>query len=261
MSHHAFPLVRRPCAALLALALLTGLAGCKDKPATDTAAAEPAAAPNLADAARPAAMAEQAKEAARAQLPKGDPNTPAGSYLDIDSGNQIMFAYLSIAGMPIDYNEVAGNYSRDYTATSDEFKKNDLLKALKTKIDAGVAQAAGQRYVKLEVADSVGKYDFDKKGFPLDSSVWEKGSYRYFNDNGGYKIGFNNGAQFRYLSVPEEDKARVIEGLRSKYEAMRTVVYGYVQDADVSKKVVLAQILKIELTDKNGNILATQTVQ
>ena len=256
MSHHALPLARRPLAALLALALLTGLAGCKDKAPADTGAA-----PNLADAAKPAAMAEQAKEEARAQLPKGDLNTPAGSYIDIDSGNQIMFAYLSIAGMPIDYNEVAGNYSRDYMSTSDEFKKSDLLKALKVKIDGGVAQAARQRYVKLEMADSVGKYDFEKKGFPLDSSVWEKGSYRYFNDNSSYKIGFNNGPQFRHLSVADEDKARVIEGLRSKYEAMRTVVYGYVQDADVSKKVVQAQILKIELTDKNGNILATQTAQ
>jgi len=258
MSHHAFPLVRRPLAALLAIALFAGLAGCKDKAA---APADAGATPNLADAAKPAVVAEQVKEQARANLPKGDPNTPASSYTDIDSGNQIMFAYLGIAGMPIDYNEVAGNYSRDYTSTSDEFKKNDLLKALKLKIDAGVAQAAQQRYVKLEIADPVGKYDFDKKGFPLDSSVWEKGSYRYFGDNSSYKIGFNNGATFRYLNVPEEDKARVIEGLRSKYQAMRMVVYGYVQDADVSKKVVLAQILKIELTDKNGNLLATQAAQ
>lgn len=258
MSHHALPFVRRPLAAVLALALFAGLAGCKDKAPADPIAP---ATPNLADAAQPAAMAEQAKEAARANLPKGDPNTPASSYVDIDSGNQIMFAYLSIAGMPIDYNEVAGNYSRDYLTMSDEFKKNDLLKALKVKIDAGVAQAAQQRYVKLEISDSVGKYDFEKKAFPLDSSIWEKGSYRYFGDNSNYKIGFNNGASFRYLNVPEEDKARVIEGLRSKYESMRTVVYGFVQDADVSKKVVQAQILRIELLDKNGNVLATQAGQ
>lgn len=258
MSHHAFTTARRPLAAALALALLAGLAGCKDKTA---APGDAAATPNLADAAKPAVVAEQVKEQARASLPKGDPNTPAASYVDIDSGNQIMFAYLATAGMPIDYNDVAGSYSRDYTSTSDEFKKNDLLKALKVKIDAGVAQAAQQRYVKLEIGDPVGKYDFEKKGFPLDSSVWEKGSYRYYGDNGNYKIGFNNGANFRYLSVPEEDKARVIEGLRSKYQAMRTVVYGYVQDADISRKVVLAQILKVELTDKNGNVLATQTAQ
>lgn len=255
MHHIALPLIRRPRGALLALILLASLAGCKDK------APEAATPANLADAATPAAMAEQAKEQAQASLPKGDPNTPASNYVDIDSGNQIMFAYLSSAGMPIDYNEVAGSYSRDYMMAADEFKKNDLLKALKVKIDAGVAQAARQRYVRMEIADSIEKYDFEKKGFPLASSVWEKGSYRYFNDNSSYKIGFNNGADFRYLGVPDEDKARLIEGLRSKYEDMRTVVYGYVQDADVSKKLVLAQILKIELLDKKGNLLATQTAQ
>jgi len=251
MSHFASPL-----AAVLALSLLAGLTGCKDKAPNDTAIT-----PNLADAATPAAVEERVKEAARAKLPKGDPSTPAGSYIDLDSGNQIMFAYLGVAGMPIDYNEVAGSYSRDYMMASDEFKKNDLLNALKVKIDAGVAQAAQQRYVKLEVADSVGKYDFEKKGFPLDSSVWEKGSYRYFNDNSSYKIGFNNGADFRYLNVPEEDKARAIESLRSKNETMRTVVYGYVQDADISKKVVQAQILKVELVSRNGDVLATRTAQ
>lgn len=256
MHHHTRLPVSRPLRLVLALALLAGLAGCKDKAPADTAAT-----PNLADAAQPAAMAEQVKEQTRASLPKGDPNTPASNYLDLDSGNQIMFAYLSNAGMPIDYNEVAGNYSRDYMMASDEFKKNDLLKALKPKIDAGVAQAAQQRYVKLEIADSIDKYDFEKKGFPLASSVWEKGSYRYFGDNSNYKIGFNNGADFRYLGVPEEDKARVIEGLRSKYADMRTVVYGYVQEADVSKKLVLAQILKIELLDKQGNVLASQALR
>ena len=261
MSPYALPTLRRPLAALLALALLSGVAGCRDKAAAPAADGAANGAPNLADAAKPAVVAEQVKEQARASLPKGDPNTPASAYVDIDSGNRIMFAYLAIAGMPIDYNDVASSYSRDYNGTSDEFKKNDLLKALKVKIDASVAQAAQQRYVKLEIGDPVGKYDFEKKGFPLDSSVWEKGSYRYFGDNGNYKIGFSNGADFRYLNVPEEDKARTIEGLRSKYQAMRLTIYGFVQEADVSKKVVLAQILKIELADTKGNVLATQTAQ
>lgn len=255
---HAFPAIRRPLAGALTLALIAALGGCGDK-AEKAAGAD--AKPNLTDAAKPAVMAEQAQEKARSALPKGDPRTPDGSYTDIDSGNQLMFAYLGVAGMPIDYNEVATSYSRDYASTSDEFKKSDLLKALKVKIDAGVAQAAQQRYVKLDISSPVEKYDFEKKGFPLDSSVWEKGSYRYFGDNSSYKIGFNNGSTFRYLNVPEEDKARVIEGLRSKYESMHLVVYGYVQDADVSKKVVRAQILKVELADKKGNVLATQSAE
>lgn len=256
MSHTAPLFVRRPLAAMLAIALLAGLGACKDKTPAEATVTQ-----NLTDATQPARAAEQARQQARASLPKGDPNTPSGNYIDVDSGNQIMFAYLGIAGMPIDYNEVAATYSRDYRSASDEFIKNDLLKALRVKIDAGVAQAAQQRYMKMEITDAIQKYDFEQKGFPLDSSVWEKGSYRYFGDNSNYKIGFDNGADFRYLRVQEEDKARLIEGLRSKYESPRTVVYSYVQDADVSNKVVLTQILKIELVDRKGNVLATQTAQ
>lgn len=249
MIHHA---LRFAVPALLAAALT---AGCGEKAKTPGA---PEVTPNLADAARPEVAAAQVQAQAKAALPKGDPATPAANYTEIDSGNQLMFAYLGVAGMPIDYNEVASSFSRDYAGASDEFKKNDLLKALKVKIDAGVAQAAQQRYVKIAIPSPVQKYDFEKKGFPLDSSVWEKGAYRYFGDNNSYKIGFNNGAGFRYLNVPDEDKARVIEGLRSKYEAMHLVVYAYVQDADVSQKVVQAQILRIELADKKGNVLAAQ---
>lgn len=250
MAHFTLP--RLPLAALLTLACV---AGCGDKTkAPDTAGVKP----NLSDAARPDVVAAQVKEKARAALPKGDPATPSASYTEVDSGNQLMFAYLGVAGMPIDYNEVATSYSRDYSGASDEFKKNDLLKALKVKIDAGVAQAAQQRYVKVEVANPIEKYDFAQKGFPLDSSVWEKGAYRYFGDNGTYKIGFNNGASFRYLNVPDEEKARVIESLRARYEAMHLIVYAYIQDADVSQKVVQAQIMKVELVDKKGNVLAAQ---
>lgn len=243
---------RLPLAALLTLACA---AGCGDKSkALDTTDVKP----NMHDAARPDVLAAQVKEKARAALPKGDPATPSSGYTEIDSGNQLMFAYLGVAGMPIDYNEVATSYSRDYAGASDEFKKNDLLNALKVKIDAGVAQAGQQRYVKVDVANPIQKYDFAQKGFALDSSVWEKGAYRYFADNSSYKIGFNNGAPFRYLNVPDEEKARVIESLRAKYEPMHLVVYAYIQDADVSQKVVQAQIMKLELVDKKGNILAAQ---
>lgn len=243
---------RLPLAALLTL---TCIAGCGDK---SKAPGTPETTPNMRDAAQPDVVAAQVKEKARAALPKGDPATPSASYTELDSGNQLMFAYLGVAGMPIDYNEVATSYSSDYAGASDEFKKNDLLKALKVKIDAGVAQAAQQRYVKVDVANPIQKYDFTQKGFPLSSSVWEKGAYRYFGDNSTYKIGFNNGATFRYLNVPEEEKARAIESLRATYEATHLVVYAYIQDADVSQKVVQAQIMKVELVDKKGNVLAAQ---
>ena len=167
-----------------------------------------------------------------------------------------MFAYLAMAAMPIDYNEIAGSYSQDYARTNDEFRKNDLLSALKPKIDAEVAKAGAGRYVRLSIDNPIGKYDFEKKGFPLESGVWESGAYRYFNDNNAYKLGFTNGDAFRYLTVTSEESARAIESARSKYQTLQLLIYGYTQDADIANKTVKAEIVKIALVDGKGNVLS-----
>ncbi|MBB5367405.1 MULTISPECIES: DUF4852 domain-containing protein [unclassified Janthinobacterium] len=235
----------------LLLALLTAsLAACSDK------AASPA--PTLADATAPKTVAAIKQEVVRAALPKADKSTPAASYLELTSGNQLMYSYLSLAAMPIDYAKIAGVVSSDYARSSDEFHKNDLLKVLQPKIDAAVDQAGAQRYVRLKIDNPVNKYDFEQKGFPLDSSLWESGSTRYFFDNPAYKLSFSNGDGFRYLNVPAEDAARNIEGLRSKYQALQLVVYAFAQDADISQNLVRAEIVKVELIDKKGNVLASQ---
>lgn len=231
--------------------LLACLAGCSEKNAStdDTQ-------PSLADATSPEAMEAIKEDVQQAALPKADKSTPLDRYVELTSGNQIMFAYLAMAAMPIDYNEIAGSYSQDYARANDEFRKNDLLTALKPKIDAEVAKAGAGRYVRLSIDNPIGKYDFEKKGFPLESGVWESGSYRYFNDNSTYKLGFTNGDAFRYLMVSSEDAARAIESARSKYQTLQLLIYGYTQDADIANKTVKAEIVKIALVDGKGNVLS-----
>lgn len=241
--------------ALSATVLLAALCGCGDKSANPGAGAS---APTLADATAPKAVAAIKEEVARAALPKADKATPGEQYVELTSGNQVMFNYLALAAMPIDYKEVATAYSPDYARSSDEFRKNDLLTALKPRIDAAVTEAGQRRYVRMTIDAPIEKYDFEKKGFPLNGAIWESGSYRYFNDNSSYKIGFSNGDAYRYLSVPGEDSARTIEGLRSKYEALHLVVYAYAQQADLSNKIVKAEIVKVALLDRKGNVLASQ---
>lgn len=244
---------------LLFVVTLTCISGCSDKSGSPAATASASAsAPTLADATAPKAVAAIKEEVTRAALPKADKATPNEQYIELNSGNQIMFQYLSLAAMPIDYKETANAYSPDFARASDEFRKNDLLNALKPKIDAEVAQAGKQRYVKMILDRPIEKYDFERKGFPLDGSIWEPGSYRFFGDNSSYKLGFTNGDAFRYLNVPSEDSARTIEGMRSKYEPLRFVVYAYAQQADITNKVVKAQIVKVALLDRKGNVLASQ---
>ena len=118
--------------ALIATVLLAALSGCGDK--SDKAEAG-ASAPTLADATAPKAVAAIKEEVARAALPKADKATPNEQYVELTSGNQVMFKYLALAAMPIDYKDVATLYSPDYARSSDEFRKNDLLTALKPRID------------------------------------------------------------------------------------------------------------------------------
>jgi hypothetical protein len=251
--------IARTCALLFALSGALPLAACGDK-ATDATKAQATVqtAPNLAQATSPQAVHEAQATAAREALPKADKATPDSSYITLDSGNQLMYAYLALTGMPPDYAQVANSVSKDYARAADEFRKHDLLAALTPKIDADIAAAKSHRYFKLTIPNPIGKYSFEQKGFPLDNSLWEAGAYRYFFDNGEYKLGFSNGDAFRYLDVDSEATARSIEAQRARYDAVKLTVYGYYQNADTAQKIVTAQIVKVALVDKQGNVLAAQ---
>ena len=238
---------------ILVAATLAGLGACSER-----ADANKGAAPNLADVTAPAAIEAIKQDVKRAALPKANKGTPAEEYVEFSSGNQIMFTNLSLAAMPVDSKEIARVYSQDFANATDEFRKNDLLTALKPKIDAEVAKAGQRRYGKVTIDRPIEKYDFDKKGFPVESSVWESGSYRYFSDNSNYRVGFSNGDAFRYLNVAAEESARAIEAMRSAYEPLQLVVYFYTQEADVSNKTVKAEIVKVDLLGKHGKVLASQ---
>lgn len=245
--------MKHPLHTLAFAAVLATLAGCGQK-----AALNGAPAPSLADATAPQTVEAIKENVARAALPKANKATPAEDYIEFTSGHQIMFAYLALAAMPVDYKDIATTYAQDFAQASDEFRKNDLLTALKPKIDGEVAKAGKRRYAKMTIDNPIQKYDFEKKGFPIEGSVWQSGSYRFFSDNSNYRVGFSNGDAFRYLSVPAEDSARAIEALRSKYEQMHLVVYFYTQEADISNKTIKAEIVKVALLDKAGNVLASQ---
>ncbi|WP_112184541.1 DUF4852 domain-containing protein [Ralstonia sp. GX3-BWBA] len=251
--------IARACALLIALSGTLNLAACSDKAADATKAQATAlTTPNLAQATSPQAVRNAQTAAARDALPKADKATPDSSYITLDSGNQLMYAYLALTGIPPDYAQVASSVSKDYARATDEFRKHDLLAALTPKIDAEISAAKLRRYFKMTIANPIGKYSFEQKAFPLDNSLWEAGAFRYFLDNGEYKLGFSNGDAFRYLNVDSEATARSIEAQRARYDAVKLTVYGYYQNADTAQKIVTAQIVKVALIDKQGNVLAAQ---
>lgn len=200
------------------------------------------------------------KATPKAGLAKGDKNTPSENYVELNSGNQLMFSYVALMNIPYDHKEIAENYSVDYKRATDEFKKNDLLQALKPRIDAEIAKAKNSRYFKTSIDDPLNKYDFEKKGFMLSREIREPGYFQYFSDNSANKLMYTNGSAFEYLKITSDDDARKIEGIRSAggYHSLKLMVYFFLQDADPSNKSIQAEILKVTLLDKKGNVLATQ---
>jgi len=208
--------------------------------------------PNLADV-----MSSKGKEqAAIAAMPQGNINTPLNQYKELTSDNDIMFTYYALSSIPVDYDKILMSYSGDYRRASDEFKKQDILKALKPKIDQEIAAAKNARYLKMTWNGfRLNKYDFPAKGFPQDSLGnnsnlgWE--SY-------GYRLAFTNGDNFKLFKIEDESKARLIEEKRSKYEQFDLVIYVYAQDADLNNKSVKTQVMHVSLLDSRGNELFAQ---
>lgn len=242
------PFARLAVPAILALAL----AAC-GKNADTPAAAASAPAPGLAELKDPATVAKVAEAA----LPKGDAATPLSNYRKVDSGHQVMFLYFALANLPVPYEDIAQDYSTDYSRTTDSFKRNDIVTALKPRIDQEIVGAKGGRYIVTEQQDSslLERYNFEKKSFAIKEFA-ESNRYTYFSDNSKYTLATTNNSQFTSLPVSDETKARQIEGYLSKYAQLRLQTYAYVQDADPSNRRVKLQVMKVRLLDPAGEVLA-----
>lgn len=236
---------------------LIGLAACNknEAPASLPQGAKTQAPPSLADLGNKVAVTQ----AVNSRLQKGDPLTPVASYRKLDSGNQIMFLYLGLLSLPVDYEKVVESYSKEYKNTNDSFKKKDILTALQPKIDQEILQAKSARYILLESKDSalLERYDFNKKSFAV-KQFSDNDRYTYYYDNSQYTLAKTNATQFATLSVPDEAKARAIEGYLSKYTPLRTETYAYAQDADPSNQRVKLEIMKFRLLSPSGEVLAEQ---
>lgn len=231
----------------LALVALASLQGCSKE------ASEESKTPSLNDVNSTEKVQEEAKKQQVANAPKADKSVPLESYAEMSSGKQVMFAYLAVDTMPLNYEKVAELISQDYRNQSDEFKKRDLLTALKPAIDAEVAKAKKGGYYYMSIDDRLENYNFDNKSFP--HTGFEEGGYRYFYDMANYKLKFSNSGQYRSIKVDDENLARDIESLRSKGGKLETVIYFYVNATELGSEYALAEITKVKIKDKSGRTL------
>lgn len=190
-----------------------------------------------------------------AAAPKADKSVPLDQYKEIKSGKELMFTYLATTTMPIDYEKIAEEVSSDYRYSNDEFKKRDILNALKPSIDAEISKARELRYRYIDIGDQIEKYNFDSKSFPM-SAFSSASAYRYFSDSPRYTLAFSNMDAYRNLPVPDESVARNIESLRSKYNGLYTRVYFFVAETKIGETKVVGEITKVRVMDAKNNLLA-----
>ena len=241
----------RTLPALLAITVLLSACGKSDT------AAPAASVPVAANVAELAAKAQV--KAAAASLPQADPATPTSSYVDITSGNQLMYSYIALSGVPPDYAAVAQRVSREYAGSNDAFRKQEVLDALKPQIDAKVNEAKTKRYLRYQIngQGALSPYVMDKAAFP--AKFAEAGTYYYMYDNGDYKLAFTNGDGYSLLKVDQE-AARKIEAARSGYKDFAIIVYAYAQEADMASNQVKAQIVKVAIKLNGQEIPVSQAL-
>ncbi len=238
---------------LIASLALATLAACGDDAAPPKAAETPTAPATIINSA--ANLAEAAEARRIVAQPKPDLSVPLAQYETLQSGNQLMFQYYARSGLPLDHATVAKHVSSEYARTNDTFRQRDLLNALKPRIDASLAQAAANPYLRLDIGNEtlLSAYDFTRKGFSL--RALEGGSYRYFHDNSTFRLSFSNTHHLELLPVADEALAREIETLRAKYASMSLQVYAFAHDSDTSSQAVKALITHLVLTDNQGRAL------
>lgn len=239
---------------VLLLCSMVSLPGCS-KPEEAAAPRTANSAPTVDGAAASVAAPKEPvpEKAAAPTVPLADRSTPLSAYEKLDSGRKLLFAYLAVGTLPVEYEKVAGLISPGLSY-ADEFKKRDLIQSLRPGIDAEIEQAKGIRYYYMDMSGLLDRYDFDSKSFRF--MVFAEGSPSiYFPGTAEYRIVFTNVEQYRRFTVTDEAKARQIENLRAESSYLTSKVYFFVSGEQLGTKVVNAEIVRVQLLDRKGNVL------
>jgi hypothetical protein len=189
-------------------------------------------------------------------LPQPDTNRPLDSYAELKSGQQVMFLYVAASKLPPDFEKLAESFSREYRQTSDAFRRNDLLQALKPQLEQGINQAAAAPYAWVELEDAqLQSYDFERKGFTVGEFINDH--HRYFHDASGYSYTWGNRAQVAFAPIADEAVARALESARTKWNTKpRLRIYFFAQSADLNAQRINAYVTHVQVTDSSGRVVA-----
>ncbi|THF65632.1 hypothetical protein E6C76_08665 [Pseudothauera nasutitermitis] len=206
--------------------------------------------------------AQQRQEAAelerkrQAALPDADLSTPLESYTPLRSGAQLMQLYYAVSGLPVPWERLAGEVSNDYRATSDSFQKQDILQALRPRLEKEIADFAANRYIAFPVRFDVQPYDHERGGFPIHSIAADT-SYGFGGSSSRYALSFLNAETFRFARIEDQEQARTIEAERAqRYGRFNATIHAFVRDAvdESGRYMIKGQIARIVVESQDGRI-------
>ena len=192
-----------------------------------------------------------------------DIHTPDSDYTTLHSNTHIMYYYQAYRATPPNYKVMATTISRQYRATSDVFKKHALMKDLKPIMDKKMAEAKAHPYVAWPMQNlTLANYSFHRHGFALTGTNLLTGDYEYFPEYSApvssTPITLRNSSQFGFLPVSSKALAKKIEYYVSHGNNCLVKVYMFVNGAELSRRMVKADGVKIELFSPNKKLLLTQ---
>ncbi len=226
------------------------LSGCSND-ASNQAAAKPEEKKAQESTALQASPSPSAKLAA---------DTKPVDYVQLQSGRQLLGLYWASAKRTVDYDDAATVLYPKYAAEKNELLRDRMLKDLKPEIDVEIDKARNVKFLLLEPSspDSwLGDYDAEYKIFPV--AMLNGGSTRItFDDANGYVLSFNNPRAFSRFSVSDAAMVERIEKLKRNF-ALAINVYVRITGAQAGSNVLEADIQKIQLLDKDKNVLVEIT--
>lgn len=226
-------------------------------------------------------------------VPPIDKAKPLSAYQELKTPQQTTILFHALNSAPLDLEKVVERYSVEYQATTDSFKKKEIVASLSPSIEAELAKAKTDRYFFFELnpgmydRETFGilkSYDFDKKGFPVKlfllaktaeeiqalrdrnptASLYETPGVTLMSGGltkkNGYPVALTNWAQYKVAPVADTDKAKVIEELVAKRTPLRMKIYMHANG--IAEKFntfdterVAFEIVKIQINDPLNNLL------
>ncbi|MCP8465392.1 hypothetical protein NK553_15690 [Pseudomonas sp. ZM23] len=212
--------------------------------------------------------ARHADDSVTVTLADAGKNEDFGSYLEIDNGLDMALLYNSLTESPaspsaiLETNSGWTLFSYDdkkltdllhkYGNARDSFDKRDIAAKIEPLIIAREDSLKKNRFVKIDLGSrtDLSKYDFDRKGFannhslfqvPDKSQMTERQKYLYgdipllrptisFSDVSNYNMGVTNGKEFQFLPIEDEQVARKLEKYVAERKQYSITIYGVVNE-------------------------------